>query len=117
MKALPLSIFEDKRIGNCSNNGISSRYNEVLLICEEGFIEIDPENPPENAVKIGTIQIGYKVFKHIVPLKKPDKGCVGWMSGGTFAYSSDSRFRKISEYPLSIHDRQETQKEYDSNFR
>jgi len=27
-----LSIFENKEIGNCSNNGISSRFNQVLLV-------------------------------------------------------------------------------------
>lgn len=117
MKALPLSILEDKRIGNCSNNGISSRYDQVLLICDEGFIDIDEENPPENAVKIGTVKIGYDVYAHLEPLKKLDEGCVGWMSGGAFAYSCDSRFRRISNYPLPIHDRQETQKDYDLNFR
>ena len=111
MRALPISIFEDKKIGNCSNNGISSRYKEVLLVCETGFIEVDENNPPENLVKLVTRHLFGRDYKHIEPVARPT-GC-GWMSGGTLVYSCDSRFRELSEYPLSFHDRQETQEQYD----
>ena len=111
MKALPLSIYEDKRIGNCSNNGISSRYTEVLLICEEGFIDIDEDNPPENLVKMVTRHLFGKDYKHIEPVARSNG--VGWMSGGSLVYSCDSRFRRMSDYPLSFHDRQESQEIYD----
>lgn len=114
MKALPISIFEDKRIGNCSNNGISDRYREVLLICEDGFIEIDENNPPENLVKLVIRNLWGKEYKHIEPVAKPNG--VGWMAGGSLVYSSDSRFRDMSDYPLSLHDRQETQEQYDLMF-
>ena len=43
----------------------------------------------------------------------PD-GWIGGMMGGNFVYSSDSRFRQISPYPLPVHDRFETQKFYNS---
>lgn len=114
MKALPISIFEDKRIGNCSNDGISSRYSEVLLICDTGFIEIDENNPPENLVKLVVRSLWGKEYKHIEPVARPTG--VGWMSGGTLVYSCDSRFREMSDYPLSLHDRQETQEQYDMMF-
>ena len=114
IRALPISIYESKGIGNCSNNGISSRYNEVLLICEEGFVKIDEENPPENLVKLVTRHLFGKEYKHIEPVARPTG--VGWMSGGSIVYSCDSRFRRMSEYPLSLHDRQESQEMYDSMF-
>lgn len=111
MRALPISIYEDKKIGNCSNNGISSRYREVLLICEEGFIEIDENNLPENLVKLVTRNLFGKEYKHIEPVAKPSGA--GWMAGGSLVYSSDSRFRRMSDYPLALHDRQESWELYD----
>ena len=111
MRALPLNIYENKSYGNCSNNGISSRYREVLLICEEGFINIDEDNPPENLVKLVVRNLFGKEYKHIEPVARPTG--VGWMSGGSIVYSCDSRFRRLSDYPLSFHDRQESQEEYD----
>ena len=114
MRALPLGIYEEKGIGNCSNNGISSRFKEVLLICERGFIEVDENNPPENLVKLVTRNLFGKEYKHIEPVARPTG--VGWMAGGSLVYTCDSRFRELSQYPLSLHDRQETQEQYDRNF-
>lgn len=116
MKALPISIYEDKRIGNCSNNGISSRYNEVLLIHEEGFIQIDENNPPENLVKLVTRHLFGRDYMHLEPCDPLKKGHVGYMAGGCYCGSSDSRFTKISDYPLPLHDRQESQEMYDMMF-
>ena len=115
MKALPISVFENKEIGNSSNNGITSKYDELLLICEDGFIDIDESNPPENLVKIVTRNLFGKEYKHIEPYAKPTG--LGWMHGGSVASTSDSRFSKLSQYPLNVHDRQETQKEYEMYSR
>ena len=112
MRALPLGIFENKKIGNCSNNGISNRYNEVLLICEDGFVDIDEDNPPENLVKLVVRNLFGKEYKHLEPYRPTDSGCVGWMAGGSYAGCSDSRFHRISEYPLPLHDRQESWEMY-----
>lgn len=110
MKALSIAIFEDKRIGNCSNNGISKRFKEVLILCPDGNIEIDENNPPENLCKISSITFGGNTHYHVEPVARPT-GC-GWMSGGSLVYSCDSRYRKMFPYPLSLHDRQETQERY-----
>lgn len=116
MKALPISVYKNKLYEGCSNGGITSKYDELLLVCEKGFIEVDEKNPPENLVKIVTRKLFGKEYKHIEPVAPVKPGCVGYMSGGSLAYSSDSRFSKLSEYPLNIHDRQETQEEYDKYF-
>lgn len=113
MKALPISVYRENRLGDCTNGGITSRYDRLLLICEEGYKEVDENNPPENLVKIVTRFICGREYKHIEPYASVDAGCVGWMSGGNIAYSCDSRFSRMSEYPLSVHDRQETQAQYD----
>lgn len=111
-KALPIDIYKT-RFGDCTNDGISSRSHELLLLCDEGYKDVDLNNPPENLVKMVTRVLWGKEYKHIEPYAKVRSDCVGWMDGGNIAYSCDSRFRRMSEYPLSIHDRQETQEHYD----
>ena len=113
MKALPINVFKDRK-GDCSNNGITNRFDSLLLICEDGFIEVDETNPPENLVKIVTRHLFGQEYKHIEPVASTAPGCVGWMSGGAIGYSCDSRFSRLSQYPLNIHDRQEGQALYDS---
>ena len=112
MKALPIEVFKSN-CGDCSNGGITSKYTRLLLVCEEGYIEIDETNPPENLVKIVTRHLFGKEYKHIEPVASVSSKCVGWMAGGCIGYSCDSRFSRMSQYPLSIHDRQETQAQYD----
>lgn len=109
MKALPISVFKTNRFSDCTNGGITSRYDRLLLICEEGYEEVDETNPPENLVKIVTRFICGREYKHIEPYASVESGNVGWMSGGNLAYSCDSRFSEMSDYPLSVHDRQESQ--------
>lgn len=116
MKALPINVFKAKGYGDCSNGGITSRYDRLLLICDDGYIDIDEQNPPENLVKIVTRKLAGREYKHIEPYAPIRNDCVGYMSGGALAYSSDSRFANLSQYPLSVHDRQETQEQYDRNF-
>ena len=111
MRALPINVYRCGH-GDCTNGGISSRFNSLLLLCDDGFIEIDENNPPENLVKIVKRHLLGRDYLHIVPVARPDSGCAGWMYGGNIACTSDSRFG--SDYPLKIHDRQENQAYYDS---
>lgn len=115
MKAISLNIYKS-RFGDSSNGGISSRYSEVLIECEDGYIEVDENNPPENFCVVVKRHLFGETFMHIEPYKETDKGCVGWMAGGCFCSTPDSRFSRISRYPLSLHDRQETQELYDALF-
>ena len=110
MRALPLEIYKSN-FGDCSNGGISSRHKEILLICPEGHVEVDEANPPENLCKLVTRDLGFTVYKHVEPVAKA-KG-VGYMAGGSLVYTCDSRFRRMSEYPLVLHDRTESQDMYD----
>lgn len=109
MRALSVEIMKGK-FGDCSNGGISSRYSEILLICEDGYIEIDENNPPENLCKIVKRNLFGEVYKHIEPVARPTGA--GWMYGGCVCCTSDSRFD--SRYPLKLHDRQESQELYNS---
>ncbi len=109
MKALPIKVYVAKGNGDCdcTNGGISSRYEQLLLVCEDGHIKIDESNPPENLVKVCD-RNGYKFLE---PIARPEH--LGWMFGGNIAYSSDGRFSELAGHPLPIHDRQETQELYD----
>jgi hypothetical protein len=113
MKALPIYVYSNG--SNCSNHGITEKYDRLLLIHEEGFIDIDENNLPENLVKVVTRDLFNGEYKHIEPYKKATG--IGYMNGGCIAFSSDSRFRNISRYPLMIHDRQESQSEYETYSR
>lgn len=110
MKAIMVDIYESKSIGNCSNNGISARFRNVLILHEDGWIDVDENNPPENLCKVVTRYLRGVEYKHLEPVARPT-GC-GWMSGGAVCYSCDSRFRDISDYPLCLHDRQESNELY-----
>lgn len=113
-RALPVGIYRNSRTGDCSNHGISSRFNEILLLCDDGFIEVDTENPPENLCKVVKRNIGFTEFVHIEPVASVSRGNVGWMNGGAICHTSDSRFHRCTgiDYPICLHDRQETQTQY-----
>lgn len=114
VRALPVHIFKHLS-GDCSNGGISSKFNEILIRHDEGQEIIDLDEPPENFCTVVTKCFGGREYKHIEPVARPT-GC-GWMAGGTICYSCDSRFHDFTDYPLQLHDRQETQKEYDTYSR
>lgn len=111
MRALEIEVYRTARHTDCTNNGISSRYGKLLLVHPQGNIEFDIENPPENLVKLVRRRLFGRECLHIEPVAQPDG--VGWMYGGNIASSSDGRFYDLSPYPLHIHDRQETQEQYD----
>lgn len=114
VRALGVDIFKSS-LGDCSNCGISSRFSEIMLLCDDGNHEIDMDNPPENLCKVVTRNLWGREYKHIEPVARPNG--VGWMSGGCVCYTCDSRFSNLTQYPLVLHDRQETQKEYDTYSR
>lgn len=117
MRVLPINVYRqptDPFFGDCTNGGITSKFDRLLLVHDQGFVSIDPENIPDNVVVLVERFICGRVYKHLEPLKSPDAGNLGWMAGGNIAYTSDSRFP--SDYPLCVHDRQETQAQYDLSF-
>lgn len=113
MRALPIYVYRNNRFGDCTNGGISSKYDTLLLICEHGYIDIDETNPPEELVKMVKRERWGKTIYHIEPYARPQH--LGWMAGGNYAESSDSRFGDMINFygAVAIHDRQETQELYD----
>lgn len=116
MRALPIQIFKSK-VGDCSNGGISSKYNEILVECPDGHIEVDENNLPENFCKIVTRDLGFAVVQHVEPVVKPNG--VGWMYGGCIVDTSDSRWSRLkgNYSPLKLLDRCESKELYDALSR
>lgn len=110
MKAIKAYIHDNRYLGNCSNDGISARYGYVYIEHPQGWCELDDAELPENTCKVVTRYLGGREYKHVEPIAKPNG--VGWMFGGSVVYSSDSRFAELSEYPLCLHDRCESQELY-----
>lgn len=111
-------------LGDCTNNGISNRNNELLIIGEINSItkefktfddnlglpnKINFNNEEELKVDNLCLLIRRNLFgenaDYIVGLKDYLSG-VWTMMGGNFGYSCDSRYAEIiNKLPLPIHDR------------
>ena len=113
MKCIPAYIYRDHG-GDCSNGGLSSKVDNVFVPHPRGWYDAEEDDP--KLVKIVKNDYGFGEYVHAEPVAEKPKGHVGYMMGGTFIYSSDSRFREIHPYPIPLHDRTETQELYDSMF-
>lgn len=91
------SVLIDKRIGDCTNNGISSKYNDLFLVGENIPKIFEVED-----IRKCIVLDYYKNYVRCKPVIYKNKW---YMAGGNFIYSSDSRFSNINQYPISIHDR------------
>lgn len=108
--ALPVDVYRF-RYGDCSNNGISNRFSELLIACPDGQRSFDPSvEIPLNFCMVSW----YMGNARIVPACVSDDGRIverpGWfMYGGNIADASDSRWYDLTgvRYPLHIHDRKE----------
>ncbi len=101
---LPVEVFKSKALGDCTNNGISSRRNELYVMTGE-YYPFEPKDIRE-CICIEEEEIFGKRHVRAKPLYKPRRS---YMMGGNFVYTSDSRFKDISgiQYPVPIHDRYE----------
>lgn len=94
---------------DCSNGGLSSKFNEVYVPVKDGHIEVSLDNPPENLVRIVRRQLFGREYVHFEPWSAKASG-KWYMFGGTYVDDSDSRFREEVNnggYPVSLHDRTE----------
>ena len=98
-------------VGDCTNDGISSFFSELLVYCPFGPLSFDPavESPLNFCAVFSHYGVAY-----VCPAVAAEDGTVlprpgWWMYGGNIAETSDSRFREMTGvfYPLRIHDRRE----------
>ena len=107
MKGLITEIFENKAHGNCSNHGLSSKVDKVVITSED--FEIDEVfEVTEDMPEVVIIKRERNSFKDViaVPRELLESG-KHYMFGGSFIYTSDSRFAEISSSPIKLFDRVE----------
>lgn len=113
MRAIPVEVFRHSK-GDFTNGGISSRFSSLLVVCDQGWINIDENNKPANLCKLVKRHLfGRDVF-HVEPIDRPSGA--GWMMGGNYCATCDSRFSQAIEGmygAVAIHDRQESQELYE----
>jgi hypothetical protein len=104
-RALSVSVYRNEQYKGCSMDGVSEKFNELLVLCKSGNVEVDGTEP--NLCKVVRREIYDRVVYHIEPVANPG----AWYSfGGAFAYSCDSRFAEMVGHQygaISIHDRVE----------
>jgi hypothetical protein len=106
-------------LGDCTNGGISAEVSHLCLVNVSG-----PFSPAEDCPAAELVPGPVKGQAIIQPIGN-QPGMIGPMFGGNYASSSDSRFneavRKITGQltygAVAIHDRFETQEEYDALSR
>lgn len=109
MKGMMVEIYQNKRGRNCSNGGVSSKHNEVILVGNNVPEIFEPTEKMPAVLLKSKPGIGGP-YLYAVPIEKQDPNKTGYMFGGCFIYCSDSRFP--SQQPIPLHDRQESWKEY-----
>jgi len=116
-KGFMASILENKQIGNCSNHGISKYHDQVTIVTDIKECQVF-ETTPHDTLTSPLVMIKKKnVCGKEYVYAEPIDGC-GYMMGGSFIYSSDSRFRRhLSDYPIPLHDRQEPNEQYEQLSR
>ena len=115
INCLTVKVLRDSITGDCTNHGVSSRFNELLIACPDGPQSFDADELlPLNFCMMDFRSLGFADHVRIVPATVNERGEVvqrpgWWMFGGNVARASDSRFFELSgvRYPLDIHDRRE----------
>lgn len=110
VKGVPAYVLRTANFPDCTHNGLSSRYDRVLIVGKgiPPVIELRDDMFP---VKIVRKEVGGKEYLSLRPIEcegfeypKKDR----WhQMGGNFAYAFDCRMHELNPYPLPIHDRVE----------
>ena len=113
-KTMQVSVYQSRWLGDCTNGGVSAIFPTLYLEHPEGPFMVDDDAPA--LIRIVERKLPWKdaPYLHVEAVNDPrhhDGVHVGPMFGGNFVYSSDSRFP--ADYPLPVHDRYETQEQYD----
>jgi len=78
------SVLKDSDRADCSNNGVTNRYNKLCIVNVKG-----PFKPSADAAAVELVEGNLPNTVKIVPVDEKGK----WtMFGGNYAASSDSRF-------------------------
>lgn len=108
-KGITALIYRDDLGTDFSNRGISARVMEVTVIGEgiDPVFEATQERPAVRLVK--NKRFHDETVIHAVPVTPAGDPEPWYMFGGTFIFSSDSRFRRAAGHygAVPLHDRRE----------
>lgn len=96
---------------DCTNGGVSSKYWHMHVMEESELSVTEPSDPERTLVLVRRMMRGKRAY-YLRPYIEP-KGMVGGMFGGNYAKVDYD----ICRYPLPIHDRYETQEQYEALSR
>lgn len=106
-----VSIYRDG--SDCTNGGVTSPARAPrgrAILAGPGLPELFHAEPGMPLLELAE---GYRGSLRAVPAEPMPESNVGrWMFGGNFVWTSDSRFRAVSETPIPVHDRSETPELY-----
>ena len=97
--AFYVDVYRSNALGDCTNGGISSRYDVLLVLCtktnapSDVRVHVDLDNPPDNLAKIVASPFG---GAHIEPYTNAGTATNGasyyggYMFGGNYAATSDA---------------------------
>jgi len=91
-------------LGECTLGGVTSKTDTVIL----QWGDVGAEDVEEDRYPVLQLKEGQDGYLYAEPVNPKKEGIM--MSGGNYIHSSDSRFP--ARYPIPVHDRIETQAEY-----
>lgn len=90
---LPVSVYRDARLGDCTNGGVSSKFDRLVVVNAEGPFDPAADSPAM------VLESHVPGCLRLVPVSLKEAG--RWvMFGGNYAATSDSRFRELCEQLL-----------------
>lgn len=113
MNCLPVGVYRDRSIGDCTNHGVTSRHDRMYLFSfcsrEEAIVYCEEHGfDPDECLMLVKRELWNEDHSYAEPLVK-GKGCQSF--GGHFIYTSDSRLYKTAglrtALPIPVHDRYE----------
>lgn len=116
MRGLRMSVLRPADHGDCTRDGVTSRYTSVVLLDEQMEGYIDPEPGAGNVMVVDrrfNLLGGGKEYPVARPAEFKDGkwvalgDSVGWWGfGGNYLETCDSRFREAGfDGPIPVHDR------------
>lgn len=114
VRALDLTVYSHPSYRKCANGGWTQEHDSLYVACPDGNWEVEESDPALFDLKAGPLGT-----LHLRP-RNGGEG-VGPMIGGSYAGTSDSRFRemcgKLSGHPwhgaVAVHDRYESRELYE----
>jgi hypothetical protein len=109
MKGLIVNVYRAVDGRDCTNGGVSSKHSTLTAISHDPGTAVFEASSQAPAVYLGKWMGRVVAIPEDLPLRPSSSnfaGLEGWMFGGNFIYSSDSRFPGDG-HPVPVFDRRE----------